>query len=200
MLARGQIQSRNKKTSKEVKNIPAYIISFLKQDNIKKGKKKMFGQLSHKLEVNVPASEAWEIYGTLGLSKLLVEDGSAFEKIEILEGDGGSGTILKKTFMPGSHGFTVHKEKFTKLDNEKRVKELEVIEGGYLDLGFTLFRVRFEIIEKDNDSCIIKSTMEYDVKEEAVANISYPNTDLVAKIVEVAKDYLIKNKATENAA
>ena len=61
----------------------------------------MFGQLSHELEVNVPASEAWEIYGTLGISKLLVEDGSAFEKIEVLEGDGESDTILKKTFMPG---------------------------------------------------------------------------------------------------
>ena len=61
----------------------------------------MFGQLSHEQEVNVPASEVWEIYGTLGISKLLVEDGSAFEKIEVLEGDGGSGTILKKTFMLG---------------------------------------------------------------------------------------------------
>ena len=56
----------------------------------------MFRQLSHELEVNVPASEAWEIYGTSGISKLLVEDGSTFEKIEALEGDGGSGTILKK--------------------------------------------------------------------------------------------------------
>ena len=94
----------------------------------------------------------------------------------------------------------MHKEKFTKLDNEKRIKEIEVIEGGILDLGFTLFRVRFEIIEKSNDSCIIKSTIEYDIKEEAVANTSYANTDLVAKIAKVAKNYLIKNKATENAA
>ena len=94
----------------------------------------------------------------------------------------------------------MYKEKFTKLDNEKRMKEIEVIEGGYLDLGFTLFRVHFEIIEKDNDSCIIKSTIEYDIKEEAVANTSYVNTDLVAKIAELVKNYLIKNKATENAA
>ena len=77
------------------------------------------------------------------------------------------------------------------------MKELEVMEGGYLDLGLTLFRVRFEIIENDNDSCIIKSTIEYDVKEEAVANISYVTTGLVAKIAEVAKNYLIKNKATK---
>ncbi|KAK7859405.1 s-norcoclaurine synthase 1 [Quercus suber] len=63
-------------------------------------------------------------------------------------------------------GFFVQREKFTKYDNEKRMKELEVMEGGYLDLGLSLFCVHFEIIEKDNDSCIIKSTIEYDVKEE----------------------------------
>ena len=80
------------------------------------------------------------------------------------------------------------------------MKELEVMEGGYLDLGLTLFRVRFKVIEKDNDSCIIKSTIEYDVKEEAIANTSYVTTGLVAKIAEVVKNYLIKNKATKNVA
>ena len=63
--------------------------------------KKMSGQLSHELEVNVPTSEAWELYGRLGLAKLLVEDGSIVEKIEVIEGDGGIGTILKKTYTPG---------------------------------------------------------------------------------------------------
>ena len=61
----------------------------------------MSRQLSHELEVNVPASEAWELYGRLGLAKLLVEDGSIVEKIEVIEGDGGIGTILKKTYTPG---------------------------------------------------------------------------------------------------
>ncbi|KAM4110361.1 hypothetical protein ACB094_03G189400 [Castanea mollissima] len=144
----------------------------------------MSRQLSHELEVNVPASEAWELYGKLRLAKLLVEEGSVVEKIEVIE---------------GYHGFSVQREKFTKYDNEKRMKELEVLEGGYLDLGLSLFRVRFEIIEKDNDSCIIKSTIEYDIKEEAAANTSYVTTDLVAKIAEIAKNFLVKNKATRNA-
>ena len=94
--------------------------------------------------------------------------------------------------------FTVYKEKFTKLDNEKRLKETEVIEGGYLELGFTLFLIRFEVIEKDNDSCIIKSTIEYDVKEEAAANASYVTIDAVANIAELSKNYLTKNKAAKD--
>lgn len=62
----------------------------------------MFGQLSHELEINVPASEAWELYGTLRLAKLLEEDGTLIQKFELTEGDGGIGTILKLTFPPGT--------------------------------------------------------------------------------------------------
>ncbi|KAK7816679.1 hypothetical protein CFP56_043727 [Quercus suber] len=47
-------------------------------------------------------------------------------------------------YPTGSHGFSVQREKFTKYDNEKCMKELEVMEGGYLDLGLTLFRVCFK--------------------------------------------------------
>lgn len=85
----------------------------------------------------------------------------------------------------------VCKEKFTKVDDEKRVKESEVIEGGFLDLGFTLYRVRFEIIEKEDDkesSSIIKSTIEYDVKEEAAANASFVSIKHFADIAETAKN------------
>ncbi|XP_030935944.1 S-norcoclaurine synthase 1-like [Quercus lobata] len=158
----------------------------------------MFGQLSHELGVNVPASEAWELYSALRLAKLVEEEpASGIEKIDVIEGDGGAGTILKLTFA-GPPLFTVYKEKFTKLDNEKRLKETEVVEGGYLELGFTLFLIRFEVIEKDNDSCIIKSTIEYDVKEEAAANASYFTIDAVANIAELSKNYLTKNKAAKD--
>jgi hypothetical protein len=65
-------------------------------------RRKMVGQVSHEVEVNVPASEAWELYGTLRLSKLVEEVLSNFiEKIEVIEGDGGAGTIIQLTFAPG---------------------------------------------------------------------------------------------------
>ncbi|GKV18561.1 hypothetical protein SLEP1_g28924 [Rubroshorea leprosula] len=119
-------------------------------------------------------------------------------KLELVEGDGGVGTIIKLDLVPESGvipGITWYKEKFTKIDNEKRVKETEDVEGGYLDLGFTLYRVRFEVIEKDKDSCSIKSTVEYDIKEEAAANASIITIQPLAKIAELAKDQLISIKA-----
>lgn len=96
--------------------------------------------------------------------------------------------IIPKGFPAGR----VCKEKFTKIDDEKRVKETEVIEGGVLELGFTLHRVRFEIIEKEDDkeSSIIKSTIEYDVKEEAAENVSFISIKPFADIAEAVKTSL----------
>ncbi|KAJ4721075.1 S-norcoclaurine synthase [Melia azedarach] len=154
----------------------------------------MSGEVSHELEVNVPANQAWELYGTIQLAKLVEKEVVNIDRIEV-QGDGGLGTILHLIFKEGTPGFGSYKEKFTKVDDEKRVKETEVVEGGFADLGFTLYRVIFEIIEKGNNSCIIKSTIQYEVKEEAAANAQYASIQPLANIAEISKNYLIKNKA-----
>lgn len=92
-------------------------------------------------------------------------------------------------------GATNCKEKFTKIDNENRIKETEVVEGGFLDIGFTLYRVRFKIIENGEDSCIVESTIEYEIKEEAAANASLVTIQLLIDIAEAANNYLLQNKA-----
>ncbi|XP_059667426.1 norbelladine synthase-like [Cornus florida] len=154
----------------------------------------MFGTVSEEMEVKVSATEAWKLYGTLQLAKLIEEElTDVIHKLEI-HGDGGVGTILNITFPPGTPFFSSYKEKFTKMDHEKRVKEAEVIEGGYLDLGFTLYRGRFEVIEKSENTCITKTTIEYEIKEEAAANASIVSIQPMVKIMEVAANYFIKNK------
>ncbi|XP_076893974.1 norbelladine synthase-like [Bidens hawaiensis] len=134
---------------------------------------KMFGTLSEEVEVKVSASKAWALYGTLEFGKVVT--GKIFEAVDVVEGDGGPGTILKVTLKPGS-GFPYYKEKFTKVDNANMLKETEVVEGWFLDFGFDLYRVRIEIQENLNDnpdlSCILKLTVEYEVIDELAANAS----------------------------
>ncbi|KAF5819681.1 putative (S)-norcoclaurine synthase [Helianthus annuus] len=154
---------------------------------------KMFGTLSEEAEVKVSASKAWALYGTLELGKLVA--GKILEAVDVVEGDGGPGTILKLTLNPGS-GFTCYKEKFTKVDNINMVKETEAIEGGFLDMGFNLYRVRFEIKENPKDgsgsSCVLKLTIEYDVKEEFANNASLVTTAPLLGIMSVANEHLLK--------
>lgn len=63
----------------------------------------MFGKLSEETEVKVPASKAWAVYGTLVLAKLVV--GKVVDAVDVVEGDGGMGTILIITLKPGKSLF-----------------------------------------------------------------------------------------------
>ncbi|WVZ03479.1 hypothetical protein V8G54_024285 [Vigna mungo] len=154
----------------------------------------MIGELHHELELHVPATEAWDLFGTLRIGQLVAEElPQLFQSVELTEGDGGVGTVLKLTFAPGVGGPKGYKEKFTKIDNANRVKETEVVEGGYLELGFSLFRVRFEVIEKGEESSIIKSTIEYELNEDNASNASLVSIQSLATIAELAKSYLNKN-------
>ncbi|KAL0403347.1 UNVERIFIED_CONTAM: hypothetical protein Sradi_1975500 [Sesamum radiatum] len=156
----------------------------------------MVGRVWEEIEVNVPATEAWKVYGSLLLAKIVAEGlPHVITKIEVVEGDGSTGTILHLFFAPGTGGPPSFKEKFTVVDEARRVKEAEVVEGGYLDLGFTLYRVRFEVIEKEGkkEECITRGTVEYELKEEAAANAALVSIEPVVAVMQVAADYLTKN-------
>ncbi|XP_028753374.1 S-norcoclaurine synthase-like [Neltuma alba] len=160
----------------------------------------MSGKLEHELELDVPASTAWDLFGTIRIAELVEKEmPSLFQKVELVEGDGGVGTILKLTFVPGTPGPSFYKEKFTKINNEDRIKETEVAEGGYLELGFTVFRIRFHVIEKGEESSIIKSTVEYELREDALANAPIASNAIqsLAGITQMAKAYLNKNKLAD---
>lgn len=84
------------------------------------------------------------------------------------------------------------------IDNEKRMKVVETVEGGYLDMGFTLFRVTFQILEKGSDCCVIKSIIDYEVAEENAANASnMVNTQVLEAIAKVAAAQLTQTPETE---
>ncbi|KAL0282910.1 UNVERIFIED_CONTAM: hypothetical protein Sangu_2923700 [Sesamum angustifolium] len=95
-------------------------------------------------------------------------------------------------------GPSSYKEKFTVVEDERRVKETEVVEGGYLDLGFTLYRVRFEVVEKEGnkEECVTRSTVEYELKEEAAANAALVSIQPLVAVMQAAADYLTKNYNT----
>ncbi|KAI9110632.1 hypothetical protein K1719_018498 [Acacia pycnantha] len=155
----------------------------------------MHAEIEHEAELNVAASEAWDLYSSLQMGKLLEKELPMLQKVEVIEGDGGVGTIQKVTFKPDLQGQQAsYKEKFTKIDNKNMIKEVEIVEGWYLELGFTSFRTRLQVIEKGEDSSFIKSTMEYEFKEEATPIASLINTEILAQIALMAKIHLNKNK------
>ncbi|XWS09957.1 hypothetical protein CRYUN_Cryun39dG0034500 [Craigia yunnanensis] len=150
--------------------------------------------LTDELEVNVPANNVWELYRHLGISMLAAQELiNVIQSVEVLKGDGGVGTILKLTFVPGNSSYT---ERFIVVDDQKRVKVAKGLEGGCLAIGCSVQIVRFDIMEKTNASCIIKSDIAYDVKKEFEANDPKPNIQLLAAAAQIAKRHL---ESTHNA-
>ncbi|XP_022148580.1 S-norcoclaurine synthase 1-like isoform X2 [Momordica charantia] len=137
----------------------------------------MVSEISDETEIQAPAARVWEeIYGGLRLGKFLpLHLPNLIEKVEVLEGDGGEGTLLHITFAP------------------------EMVEGGYLDFGFTVYRFRIEIIEKDEHSCIVKSTVEYELKEEAAQNISLATVQPLVAIAQAANNYFLNTQQPKDA-
>ncbi|KAJ4950198.1 hypothetical protein NE237_027030 [Protea cynaroides] len=155
----------------------------------------MHGEVSNDVEVGVTMDKVWDIYGSLKLAKVSGELlAGMVDKIEILEGDGGVGTKMKATFPPGS-GFDYTIEKYTTLDHEKHLKVAEIIEGGPLKLGFSLYRVLIETIEKDADSAIIRSTIQYEIDDEFAANACFATTAPLDALAVKIGEYLREKKA-----
>ncbi|OMO80333.1 hypothetical protein CCACVL1_13026 [Corchorus capsularis] len=144
--------------------------------------------LTNELEVKAPASKVWELYRHLGISQLAAKElKNVIQSIQVLKGDGGVGTVLKLTFVPGNSSYT---EKFTEIYDEKRVKVAQGLEGGCLAIGCSMQIVRFDIIEKSKDLTIIKSDIGYAVKKEFEAKHPKPNIQLLAAAAQVAKKFL----------
>jgi hypothetical protein len=62
----------------------------------------MKGSLYHEFQTDLPATEVWEVYGGLLIGQLvpqLLPD--MLSKVELVDGDGGVGTVLLLTFPPG---------------------------------------------------------------------------------------------------
>ncbi|KAK4363669.1 hypothetical protein RND71_018910 [Anisodus tanguticus] len=74
------------------------------------------------------------------------------------------------------------------------ILEAQVVEGGLLDLGFILYKVKFEVIEKDKETCITKTTIEYEVKEEEAANASFVSIQPFVAIMNLVAKRLTQSK------
>ena len=87
-------------------------------------------------------------------------------------------------------------ERFTKVDDENRVKESELIEGGYKALGLDPFRFRLEILEKDSESSIIRSSIEYEVDDKLAEVASHVSIKPLEIVAEAIGKHLSEKKTT----
>ena len=155
----------------------------------------MRGHVTNELDVPLPADDVWAVYGSPDLPRMItyLEPG-VFEKLDIVEGDGGEGTVIHIVLAPGNGGPRAWEEKFVEINHKTRTKVARQINGGFLDIGFTLYQDVFKVIEKDANSCIIQSTVAYDVEEKFEANASLITADSLWGMAKAIANYAIQKK------
>ncbi|KAL0313744.1 UNVERIFIED_CONTAM: hypothetical protein Scaly_2905200 [Sesamum calycinum] len=139
----------------------------------------MEGSVSRKLEVNVSASEIWKAYGSLQLAQIAVDAfPETYSGYTVLEGDGYAGTIIQVFMAPGVAGPAWYKQKYSVVDDVRRVKKGK------------------SETETETDECIMIGTVEYVLEDESAFPLVATSIEGLYDIMKVVADYVIKHHNT----
>ncbi|RZC67749.1 hypothetical protein C5167_011442 [Papaver somniferum] len=159
-------------------------------------------ELINEFDVNASADDVWEVYSSPNLPKLIVDLlPGMFERIDYVEGNGGLGTVLRLVYPPGTVPRT-YKEKFVTIDKSRRLKEVQQMEGGYLDMGVSFYMDSFEIIEQVGcNSCTIKSTTKYEINDDELAKKVSPliSVDSLVNMARGISKYVLKKQNSRSS-
>lgn len=118
-------------------------------------------------------------------------------KVEILEGDGGIGTVKKFHFSEAVKEFRFIVDKTEVLDNENHIIKQTIIEGGLISLRLKSysFEMKFEV--GSNGETLEKITVEYDTLDDTPLSVEEEeqistSLSLMTKAIE---GHLIANPA-----
>ncbi|KAK9080631.1 hypothetical protein SSX86_000389 [Deinandra increscens subsp. villosa] len=87
-------------------------------------------------------------------------------EVELLEGDGGYGSILLFKFCPDVPKVTHQLEKIVEYDESVYEIALEILEGGHLDHGFLAYTTAFKLTQISETETLIDIKVLYETKPE----------------------------------
>ncbi|XP_076904465.1 phytohormone-binding protein-like [Bidens hawaiensis] len=87
-------------------------------------------------------------------------------EIELLEGDGGYGSMLLFKFCPGVPKVSYQLEKIVEYDESAYQIALEILEGGHLDHGFLAYTTAFKLTKVSETETLIDIKVLYETKPE----------------------------------
>ncbi|XP_059661549.1 phytohormone-binding protein-like [Cornus florida] len=111
--------------------------------------------------------------------------------IEVIEGDGGPGTVFIFNFGSGITHMSYQKEKIVDFDESLHQIGLEVIEGGYLNLGFSSYKTIFQLTAGGESETIVDAKMVYETEAEETDPMPLQTTKSTLTFIKCLEDYLL---------
>ncbi|KDO71796.1 hypothetical protein CISIN_1g047051mg [Citrus sinensis] len=115
--------------------------------------------------------------------------------IDLLEGDGGVGTIKKFNFTEAVKEFRYVKDRVEIMDNENHVFRYSIVEGGILGFKVNSYVADVTFTSSSDGDCFAKLKIEYEslgdslLSEEDVRNIKQG----ILTMVKAAERFLLAN-------
>ncbi|QCE13309.1 Bet v I type allergen [Vigna unguiculata] len=133
------------------------------------------------------------------LYKAIVLDSSNFfpkalpdfvKSVEIIEGNGGPGTIKKFTLPEG-----YVKQKVDVVDEENYVYQYTIVEGDLLTEPLEKVCNEYKLVPNSDGGCIVKATRKYYTKGDAQLTQDFLNStnQMSALFAKAVDDYLLAN-------
>ncbi|XP_020585865.1 major allergen Pru ar 1-like [Phalaenopsis equestris] len=152
---------------------------------------------THEGVSNVSIDRLWKagILDAHNLMPKLLPD--VITKVELLEGDGGAGTVKKFVFSEAVKEFRYIVDKTDALDDENHIIKQTVVEGGLIGSRLKSYSFELKLEAGSNGKTVEKTTVHYEtlddtplsVEEQGQINASF---SLMTKAVE---EHLIANPA-----
>ncbi|CAI9283605.1 unnamed protein product [Lactuca saligna] len=97
------------------------------------------------VKVAVPIKDLWKAMSSdiRHITTKILPD--IVEEVELLEGDGGFGSILVFKFFPHVPKVSFQRERIVEFDESLHQIALEILEGGHLDHGFSSYTTGFKL-------------------------------------------------------
>ncbi|KAJ1408506.1 START-like domain superfamily [Sesbania bispinosa] len=122
----------------------------------------MTKEFNNQAEVCVGLETLWQALSkdlTVVIPKVIP---NVVKDVKVIEGDGGIGTIFHFTFFSGVSPVSYQKEKISELDEFAHEIGLQVIEGGYLNQGFSYYKTSFQLSATGENKTLAKVKISYD--------------------------------------
>ncbi|RWR76478.1 pathogenesis-related protein 1-like protein [Cinnamomum micranthum f. kanehirae] len=126
------------------------------------------GSFTEEKESMLPPSRLWKasIRDALNLLPKIMPEFTA--SYQLLQGDGGVGSIRQLNCTPVFEDFTYVKDRVDIMDDEKHVFKCTVIEGGEIGRKLKSYSIEVQFQATSSGGCLSKMTVEYDTIKDSL--------------------------------
>ncbi|GFZ04837.1 hypothetical protein Acr_17g0004090 [Actinidia rufa] len=117
---------------------------------------------------------------------------SVVKDVQVIEGDGGLGTVFLFNFGSDVSNIRYQKEKLVDLDESLHQIGMQVVEGGHLNVGFSSYKTIFQLTANGDSETLINAKVVYEVEEDH-ENTIMPEKTLMSSVafIEHLENYLL---------